>query len=271
MIDKDNPTRPPRRTTRPQPARREAPLAAAARRLAEEHAQTSTQTQVRPQVPRPSQPEAAVRPQAEAPAQDGWAAYRQSAAPEPPAPPAPPAAPPAAPAYAHQPSAYPAPPQAGTAPVSGEPVYSPWWKRVLAALLDALVLSVPFGILAALLGANTPFQTDEFTGEVSFELTGAYVATWLIGLVLSLVYYIVLEGGAGGATLGKMALGIQLRDAETFGPIGYGRAFARRLVASLLWWALFIPGLLDVLSPLWDRRRQTWHDKAVNGVVVDKL
>ena len=38
----------------------------------------------------------------------------------------------------------------------------------------------------------------------------------------------------------------------------------------VLWWLLLIPGLLDVLSPLWDGRRQTWHDKAVNSVVVDK-
>ena len=53
------------------------------------------------------------------------------------------------------------------------------------------------------------------------------------------------------------------------GPIGYGKALGRRLLASLFWWLLLIPGLLDVLWPLWDGRRQTWHDKVVGSVVVD--
>jgi hypothetical protein len=31
---------------------------------------------------------------------------------------------------------------------------------------------------------------------------------------------------------------------------------------------LIIPGLLDVLQPLWDRKHQTLHDKIVGSVVV---
>jgi uncharacterized RDD family membrane protein YckC len=32
--------------------------------------------------------------------------------------------------------------------------------------------------------------------------------------------------------------------------------------------AFYLPGLIDVLFPLWDPKRQTLHDKAVGSVVV---
>lgn len=152
---------------------------------------------------------------------------------------------------------------------TAEASYSPWWKRVLAALLDAIVLGVPYGIVGALAG-GTPFKEDALTGEVSFDPSGAYIAVWILSIIGSFAYYVLLEGGRSGATVGKMTLGIQVRDAGG-GALGYGRALGRRLVAGVLWWLLILPGLVDVLSPLWDRRRQTWHDKAVNAVVVDKL
>jgi uncharacterized RDD family membrane protein YckC len=160
---------------------------------------------------------------------------------------------------------YPPPPVSAGSGLS----YSPWWKRVLAALVDGIVISVPAGILLALFGGGQ-LQTDPVTGQRTFTVSGAYLAVWALVFVASLVYYVLLEGGPGGQTIGKMAMGIQVRTESGDGPIGYGKAFGRRLVASVLWWLLLLPGLLDVLSPLWDARRQTWHDKAVGSVVVDK-
>jgi uncharacterized RDD family membrane protein YckC len=96
------------------------------------------------------------------------------------------------------------------------------------------------------------------------------VAAVIISFVGCLAYYVVMEGGPTAATVGKMAMHITVRDASTWTPIGYGRALGRRLLGMVLWLLLLVPGLLDLLSPLWDGRRQTWHDKAVNSVVVDK-
>jgi uncharacterized RDD family membrane protein YckC len=148
-------------------------------------------------------------------------------------------------------------------------MYSAWWKRVLAAVLDWVVLSVPSGILSAIAGASV-LKTDPVTGEATIHLTAAYVVALIISLVGSLAYYVLMEGGPGGATVGKMALGIQVRDESTMGPLGYGKALGRRLMGWLFWWLLILPGLLDVLAPLWDDRRQTWHDKVAGSVVVDK-
>ena len=224
------------------PPRREPLLAAAARHLAAEKA---------------AQKAAGVPDAAPAPRP---AIVPPAAAPAPPAPP---------PAYAYYPP--PAAPSVAGSPdqVVMDPVYSPWWKRVCAALIDFVTLSIPNGIISSLLGGNA-IETDPVTGVASFHPTAGYVAAIVISIVGSLAYYVVMEGGPTAATVGKMAMHITVRDASTWTPIGYGRALGRRLLGMVLWWLLLIPGLLDVLSPLWDGRRQTWHDKAVNSVVVDK-
>lgn len=225
------------------PPGREPPLAAAARQLAaEKGAQKSAGVPDAPKsAPAPATPPAA----------------------PPPAPPAPP------PAYAYY--APPAAPAVAGSPdhVLMDPVYSPWWKRVCAALIDFVTLSIPNGIISSLLGGNA-IETDPVTGVASFQPTAGYVAAFVISIVGSLAYYVVMEGGPAAATVGKMAMHITVRDGSTWTPIGYGRALGRRLLGMVLWWLLLVPGLLDVLSPLWDGRRQTWHDKAVNSVVVDK-
>jgi uncharacterized RDD family membrane protein YckC len=48
-------------------------------------------------------------------------------------------------------------------------------------------------------------------------------------------------------------------------PIGYGRAFIRWLGSILS----VIPLFLGYFWMLWDREKQTWHDKMAGSVVVD--
>lgn len=168
-------------------------------------------------------------------------------------------------------AAYPPPPMpGGGTPFTPSPagsVYSAWWKRVVAALIDGFVLSIPSSIVFAAMGPAV--HTDPVTGQTEFRHAGVFALAYLVYLVASFAYYVVLEGGPRGATVGKMAMGIQIRTADGLGPIGYAKAFGRRLVAILLWFALFLPGLIDVLMPLWDSRHQAIHDKVVGTVVVD--
>jgi uncharacterized RDD family membrane protein YckC len=117
-----------------------------------------------------------------------------------------------------------------------------FWRRLGAALIDGLITAIVVGILSA-------------------ALRGAGYA---LGIVLSIAYFVYFEGGASGQTLGKRALGIRVIDAETGGPIGYGRAFIRwvgRILST-------IPIYLGYLWMLWDREKQTWHDKLAGDVVV---
>ena len=65
-----------------------------------------------------------------------------------------------------------------------------------------------------------------------------------------------------------MAMGIATRDESGEGPIGYGRALGRFGIIVLLDIACVIPLLIDYLSPLWDARRQAWHDKTAHSLVI---
>jgi uncharacterized RDD family membrane protein YckC len=92
----------------------------------------------------------------------------------------------------------------------------------------------------------------------------AAVVLGVLGFVGVLVYWAKLEGGSG-QSLGKRALGIRTVDVATGQPTGAGRAvgryFARILSA--------IPCYLGYLWAAWDPRKQAWHDKIVNSLVVE--
>jgi len=97
---------------------------------------------------------------------------------------------------------------------------------------------------------------------------------FLITGVLYVVYGTLLCGSPRGQTLGMMAVGVRAVRDESFAVLGYGRALARALfegvlrLINLLFFLLGLIWLLDMLFPLWDRKRQTLHDKAAGSVVL---
>jgi uncharacterized RDD family membrane protein YckC len=118
-----------------------------------------------------------------------------------------------------------------------------FWRRFGAALIDGILLGVVTGILYAILKG----------------------AGYGLGILLSIGYVVYFEGGPTGQTIGKRALGIRVYDFRGSGePIGYGRAFIRwlgKIISS-------IPCYLGFLWMLWDKEKQTWHDKLATTVVV---
>lgn len=154
-------------------------------------------------------------------------------------------------------------PRGGTTPGA----LADWWRRAVAILLDGLILSIPNFILLSLMGIDTA-QVDPATDQVAIDW-GSFGAATLVGLVVAVVYSGLLDGSSHGQTVGKMAMRIQVRDANVGGPIGFGRAALRRLIYQALFFALGIPGVINGLSPLWDKHRQAWHDKVVQSVVVN--
>jgi uncharacterized RDD family membrane protein YckC len=97
---------------------------------------------------------------------------------------------------------------------------------------------------------------------------------FLITGVLFIAYGTVLCGGPRGQTVGMMAVGARAVGEEDRGTLGYGRGFARALVEgvlrllNLLFFLLGLIWILDMLFPLWDKKRQTLHDKVVGSVVI---
>jgi uncharacterized RDD family membrane protein YckC len=94
----------------------------------------------------------------------------------------------------------------------------------------------------------------------SESVTAASVV--IVGVTVGVGYWVLLHAH-GNQTLGKRAIGAVVTDTR-LRPIGYGRALGR-LVAEI---ASAIPLNLGYLWPLWDRERQTFHDKLAGTLVV---
>jgi uncharacterized RDD family membrane protein YckC len=58
---------------------------------------------------------------------------------------------------------------------------------------------------------------------------------------------------------------VKVLDKATNQPIGFGRALGRTLFAQIISSAICYLGYLWML---WDKDKQTWHDKIVGTVVV---
>lgn len=150
-----------------------------------------------------------------------------------------------------------------------------WWKRLVALIIDWIVVSVPVGIILTVLVAGAFSQTtfDPETGEITGgegAFFGSVFGGYGVALLIPFLYQWLMNGSSKGQTLGKMALKIQVRDATTGGPIGMGRSLLREIVRyGLSAVTCGIGWLLDGLWPLWDNKRQTLHDKAASSVVVD--
>jgi uncharacterized RDD family membrane protein YckC len=135
--------------------------------------------------------------------------------------------------------------------------YASWGQRFGAWLLDSII------VLGSIWGPST---------AVAFAVEDAAsgILLFFVLAVLSPLYYAFLHAGKRGQTLGKRALGIAVRNHKTLGRISLGRSLARAYLVAILWamsWSI-IPLILDSLWPLWDAKRQTWHDKVAASVVV---
>jgi uncharacterized RDD family membrane protein YckC len=117
-------------------------------------------------------------------------------------------------------------------------------QRLGAYLIDVVLTNIVVYILTSFISGGT--------------------ASLVMSFLITLGYFSVFEGSGSGQTVGKRLLGIRVVDFETGLPIPYGRAFARnigRLISGLVF-------LLGYLWMLWDRDRQTWHDKIASTTVV---
>lgn len=128
-----------------------------------------------------------------------------------------------------------------TAPSTPSGPRATFGQRLIAAIIDGIVVGIATGIL----------------GRIG--ILGS-----LVGFVVSYGYYVYLEGSPSGQTIGKRAMSIRVVGMQTGQTIGYAGAFIRvigKIVSS-------IACLLGYLWMLWDPERQTWHDKFADSVVV---
>jgi uncharacterized RDD family membrane protein YckC len=145
--------------------------------------------------------------------------------------------------------------------------YAGFWQRFWARLLDGVILGV---IAAVVLGATGAVAAAAREDEPDLAWGFFYVGIAFVYLA-SFSYYWICT--ASGATIGMETLGISVvRDKDGKAPgwaIGLGRLLVQGFLGGLL--ALTVIGwLLMYLWMIWDRKHQTWYDKAVGTIVVQR-
>jgi uncharacterized RDD family membrane protein YckC len=170
-------------------------------------------------------------------------------------------------------------PQGGGYPGGPVPNVASMGRRFGARLIDGLIIGVVYIVLtfAGIAGAaNSVKDCDPNAADYNTCINNAgsdFVAkfTAVIGIlaIIGLLYEWLMVGLVG-RTLGKMAVGLHVVNAETGGKPGLGKSFIRWIIPMVGSIACGIGQLLVYLSPFWDKsgRQQGWHDKAAGTMVV---
>ncbi|WBQ04620.1 RDD family protein [Kribbella sp. CA-293567] len=140
-----------------------------------------------------------------------------------------------------------------------------WGSRVGASLLDGLVSGVPVLIGYGIFIGSVASQSSQDPYEQGVPPYA--VIALVIGALASLGLWIwnrVIRQGNTGQSVGKSVLNLKLVDSSSFQPIGPGKAFLRDFLRGIFDQAC----LLNSLWPLWDDKKQTWHDKVLSTYVV---
>lgn len=131
--------------------------------------------------------------------------------------------------------------------------YSPFWKRVVAYLIDSMLLALPLGIMSSSLGLQTPEEIYS-----SLELN-------LVSIMLTWIYFTLSEISDWQGTVGKKLMNIYVTDING-DKLTFFRAFSRQF--------LKIPSNLifgiGFLFPLFTQKRQALHDLLAKTLILEK-
>jgi len=133
--------------------------------------------------------------------------------------------------------------------------YASRLMRFFAAVIDVVVLAVVMAILGA------AGIVDALPGGRAGD---ASAVGNIVQAIVGFGYYVALTS-AFGATLGKMALGMRVTDADGKRP-GFGAVVMREVVGKIVSALVILIGFFWILV---DDRRQGWHDK-IGGTFVVK-
>lgn len=144
--------------------------------------------------------------------------------------------------------------------------YAGFWLRLLAWIIDRLVLSAAFLLvlmpLVPVFFRHRPFE-HSMHGPVTAVLTLWFIAVQLVGVWL---YYALFESSSWQATPGKRALGLFVTDMQgrriSFAR-ATGRYFGKYISAAILFIGYFMIAFTE--------RKQALHDMLADCLVLRRL
>ncbi len=153
-------------------------------------------------------------------------------------------------------------------------VYASFGARLLALIIDLLILSLLYWGVSLLLPRNfflTMYQplrgfSNWTPSMIPYALP--YITTFISANILHMLInygYAVLLIGSRGQTVGKQLVGIKVVNQRNRQIPGYFSAFLREAIGKFLSGLIFGLGFFWML---WDTQKQTWHDKIAGTVVI---
>lgn len=136
-------------------------------------------------------------------------------------------------------------------------VYSGFWKRLLAYLIDAIVMTVFSFITGTILG-NIFASSPEPPAVL-------LILSFIIVVLINWIYYAAFESSSNQGTLGKVTLGIKVTDLHG-NPISFRRATGRyfgKILSSLIL-------CIGYLMVAFTNKKQGLHDKMAGCLVVNE-
>jgi len=155
------------------------------------------------------------------------------------------------------------------------------WRRLLAFVVDAAILSLATGALwgrllasfanrmsgAADANSRHAHAAHGAYARVLAHTTGPYLIVLVPTIMLAITYYWLLTG-YWGTTIGKRALGTWVVTADGGSRVSLRQSFVRALIFVFGGEVIPLFFLADNLWLLGDRRWQALHDKAASTIVV---
>ena len=144
--------------------------------------------------------------------------------------------------------------------------YAGFWIRVLAAIIDGIILAVADTIVqyVALRPFMAALQAEQATPADAMGVLAAAGVVWLVGSVIGCCYESIFISRMG-ATPGKMALGLKVVRPDG-GPVDLGRAVGRYFAKIL---SALILGI-GYIMVAFDSEKRGLHDMICDTRVVKR-
>ncbi|SKA27496.1 Uncharacterized membrane protein YckC, RDD family [Enhydrobacter aerosaccus] len=139
-------------------------------------------------------------------------------------------------------------------PTSGGAGYGGFWIRVVAYLIDAVILGIVGSVLFVVVGGMHVLRGGHPLYDHGINL---------VSLVIGWLYFALMESSERGATLGKMAVGLRVvtdRGERLSFANATGRYFAKFISAMLLCIGFIMVAFTD--------KKQGLHDMMARTLVI---
>ncbi len=141
--------------------------------------------------------------------------------------------------------------------------YGGFWRRVVAYIIDAIILSIAGSIIGgAVFGSAAGLSSFTTGSDPAAAFIGAMAGAQAVSFVLNWLYFALLESSSMQGTLGKKALGMIVTDLDG-GRIGFGRATGRYFAKIL---SALILGI-GFIMVAFTQRKQGLHDLIASTLV----